>query len=284
MRVFKLVATLSCCVIVFALLNSPVGDLPPLGRFLNPFAGFWTNNRAQDVLPVSLEVPGLTSDVEILWDKRRVPHIVAQNLHDLFLTQGYVVARDRLWQMDFQARAAAGRLSEIVGAKALEHDRFRRRIGLATAAEQSLTRIMSDPESLMAAEAFSDGVNAWIDGLTRSTLPLEYKILDYEPEPWSPLKSALLLKAMSYTLTFRHSELSMTRTAEVLDKELMDQLYPERQPFVEPAIPAETRWGFTPLRSDSAAKADQPRRGIVRGADMRPKDPGYAPDEGVGGS
>jgi len=260
MRIFRLVATLACCVTIFVLLDSPVGGFPPLGRFLNPFSGFWTNNRAHDALPAALDVPGLIDEVDIVWDKRRVPHIVAGNLHDLYLAQGYVVARDRLWQMDFQSRAAAGRLSEIVGSKAVEHDRFRRRIGLPTAAEKCAALMMASPESRVAVEAFSAGVNAYIESLDRSQLPVEYKILDYEPEPWSPVKCALLLKSMAYTLTFRNSEHSMTKTAQVLDTGLMDLLYPELPSSMVEAPPAgsnawavsggKTHSGFPILCSD----------------------------------
>jgi len=257
MRVIRLVATLSCCAILFVLLNSPVGNFPPLGRFLNPFAGFWTNNRSQDVLPTVLTVPGLIDHVEVRWDERRVPHIIARNRHDLFMAQGYLVARERLWQMDFQSRAAAGRLAEILGPQAVEHDRFRRRIGLARAAGESLRQILDDPETRLAAESFSDGVNAWIDALSGSTIPLEYKILDYMPEPWSPFKSALLLKSMAYTLTFRNAELSMTRTAEYLGKDLMDLLYPEEVRCASPAVPAETQWGFIPT---PGARERRPKR------------------------
>lgn len=231
MRVFRLVATLACCVTIFVLLDSPIGGFPPLGRFLNPFAGFWTNSRANDVPPAVVNVPGLIDDVDIVWDNRRVPHIVARNLHDLYVAQGYVVARDRLWQMDFQARVASGRLSEIVGSKALESDRFHRRIGLPMAAEECAALMMADPDSRMAAEGFALGVNAYIEGLDRSQLPVEYKILDFEPEPWSPFKSALLLKSMAYTLTFRNSELSMTKAAHVLDSDLLNLFYPEGPPL-----------------------------------------------------
>jgi penicillin amidase len=263
---------------MFFVLDSPIGGLPPLGRFLNPFAGFWTNNRAQDAIPVTLEFPGLVDDVEIVWDTRRVPHIIAKNLSDLYFAQGYIVAMDRLWQMDFQVCVAAGRLSEIVGPKAVELDRFRRRIGLVTGAKKALAQVMENPESRRAVEAFAAGVNARIEQLDPSTLPVEYKILDWEPELWTPLKSALLLKSMTYTLTFRNSELSMTKTREVLGENLMELLYPEELPFSEPVVPAGTRWGFRPRAAVEASPGNRAELSKVQHWDNSPNGPGDLSD------
>lgn len=82
-----------------------------------------------------------------MYDELGVPHIFADNLEDVIYAQGYVEAKDRLWQMEFQTLAAAGRLSEIVGEKALPIDRFNRRIGILRAAKNSLIEIEKNPES-----------------------------------------------------------------------------------------------------------------------------------------
>src|SRR5262245_62763424 len=74
----------------------------------------------------TVRVPGLRADVKVLRDSWGVPHIYAESTDDLFFTQGYVMAQDRLWQMDIWRRAAEGRMSEIVGSAGLSRDRYAR--------------------------------------------------------------------------------------------------------------------------------------------------------------
>ena len=121
--------------------------IPPLGTFFNPFAGFWQNGTQADKMAAELELSGLQGKVTVVWDDRRVPHIFAENDPDLYYAQGYITARDRLWQMEFQTHAAAGRVSEIVGESALEFDKTRRRIGMVYAAENSVRGMQSEPEA-----------------------------------------------------------------------------------------------------------------------------------------
>ncbi|MDZ7309318.1 MAG: penicillin acylase family protein, partial [candidate division KSB1 bacterium] len=232
---------------VFSLLNFRQQGIPPLGKFLNPFAGFWQNHTGLDELPARLLLPGLQDTVHILWDDRRVPHIFAGNDHDLYFAQGYLTARDRLWQMEFQTHIAAGRLAEIVGASALEHDRFRRRVGMVYAAEHAVAAMRADSATWQAAEAYARGVNAWISNLPLRHLPLEYKILDYRPEPWTVMKSALLLKLMAWRLTSRNEEVVKSRTIALLGDSLTRVLHPDYPPFMEPIVPAGTSWSFVPV-------------------------------------
>ncbi len=233
---------------LFYLLNNVIGQVPPLGKFLNPFAGFWQNNTSTDEILANHEIPGLHEEVKIVWDDRRVPHIFARNEHDLYLTQGYITARDRLWQMEFQVLGAAGRLSEIIGARTIEYDRFRRRIGMVYAAERGLEMVFANPEAKLSIESFSEGVNAWISGLNKKNLPIEYKILNYEPEEWTPLKSVLLLKMFAWQLTFRSRDRIMSRTRAALGEALMEKLYPTFPPVMDPIIPKESEWKFTPRK------------------------------------
>jgi len=221
-------------------------DIPPPGKFLNPFTGFWQNNVSTDVLPTTLELKGLRETVRILWDDRRVPHIFAANTHDLFFAQGYCTARDRLWQMDFQARAAAGRLSEVAGAPALEADRFHRRIGLNVAAELVTRNSLTTPLVRDAVEAFCGGVNAWVNTLDERSLPVEFKILDYQPGEWTPLKTALIFSNFSRTLSFSSTDAALTNVRNILGDSVVSLLYPDVLPFVDPVIPRGTPWEFVP--------------------------------------
>lgn len=78
----------------------------------------------------TLNIKGLTGKVNIYFDENRIPHIEAENEEDLYFAQGFMVARDRLWQLDFQTRFAAGRLSEVIGEKAIDLDKYNRRMGM----------------------------------------------------------------------------------------------------------------------------------------------------------
>lgn len=255
MKWFRLTLLLAMNAALFWALNFPHGSLPPPGRLLNPFSGFWRNGTQTDNLPQQLALPGLRDSVAAVWDRRHVPHIFAGNLSDLYYAQGYLCARERLWQMDFQSRAAAGRLSEIVGTNTLEYDRFRRRIGMVWAAERMVEAIADTSEGYRYLQAYTDGVNAYIEQLDASRYPIEFKLLNYQPEPWTPVKSALILKLMAWDLTGRNYELPMTLTRRVLGDREMDRLYPFQPPFPEPVIPVGTRWEFSPLQSQSAANS-----------------------------
>ena len=148
--------------------NSRLGPLPPLGRFCNPFTGFWRNAEADHPKDGSLRIPGVHETVTVVYDKRGVPHIFAQNTHDLYLAQGFVTARDRLWQMEIQARAAAGTLAEVLGPTMVEKDRFQRRLGIPQSAAKDLELLMKDAEAWEAASAYSEGVNAYIGTLGKA--------------------------------------------------------------------------------------------------------------------
>ena len=111
-------------------LNTRMGSLPPIGKFLDPFHGYLSLVGSDNLNRLQLDVNGLQMPVTIQFDEMRIPHIFAENEHDLYFAQGYVMAFERLWQMEFQTYAASGRLSEIVGKKALGYDRFQRRIGM----------------------------------------------------------------------------------------------------------------------------------------------------------
>src|SRR5205085_9604716 len=113
-------------------------------------------------------------------------------------------AKFRLWQMEFQTMAASGKLSEILGpgpdSAFLNNDRSMRRLGMVYGAKRSLAEMQRDQQTKKQMAAYTDGVNYYISQLTQADLPLEYKLLNYLPEKWSPLKTALLLKYLSFDL------------------------------------------------------------------------------------
>ncbi len=222
--------------------NSRLGPLPPLGKFCNPFSGFWKNAESGIFKDQNLHIPGLHETVTVVFDKRGVPHIFAQNNHDLFLAQGYVTARDRLWQMEIQVMSAAGRLAEILGPSMVAHDRFQRRLGIPQGAERDLDLMFRHPDSWEAASAYSEGVNAYISSLKKSDYPLEYKLMDYAPRHWTALNTALLIKHMQWTLSGGGDDLPLTNTLKKFGPEFVRKFYPLHEPGVEPVIPTGTRW------------------------------------------
>ncbi|UCH38664.1 MAG: penicillin acylase family protein [Gammaproteobacteria bacterium] len=139
-------------------------------------------------------LPGLEAPVKVVRDANGVPHIHARNEHDLFFMQGRIHAEDRLFQMDLLRRTAAGTLAELVGPSALPNDIEARTIGLGRAAERSLAE--HSPPMLEILQAYSDGVNSFLDE-TGANLPPEYLALQLtEVEPWQPLDSVLVGKAL----------------------------------------------------------------------------------------
>ena len=123
------------------------------------------------------QAEGLRDEVSVYWDNQYIPHIFAQNEHDMFFAQGYVEASLRLWQMEFTIFAAAGRLSEILGDdpnlldKILEFDINQRRIGMIYGAENKLKAIEKNPDALALLEAYTNGVNTHINSLRYEDYP-----------------------------------------------------------------------------------------------------------------
>lgn len=223
------------------------GQVPPLGAFLDPLAGFWQNGRGDDRVLPDRDIPGVQGSVRVLWDDRRVPHIFAENTHDVYFVQGYLTARDRLWQMDFLARVAGGRLAEILGPDLVEHDRFRRRTGMVRAAESAVAAMQVHAETQAALDAYVAGVNAWITSLDRASLPLEYKLLDHAPEPWTTLHVALIEKYMAWSLTGHSTDEGVSYARSLLGAGAIETLYPRVSPRLDPVIPADTAWDFPPV-------------------------------------
>jgi len=186
----------------------------------------WCYSLARSALPQldgKLTVPSLTAPVRVTRDAHGAPTIEAANLQDLFFAQGYVTAQDRLFQMDGIRRFAAGELAEIVGPGQVEHDRQQKIMGLRQAARKTIE--IATPEDRARFEAYAHGVNAYIES-HRDRLPLEFRILHYAPQPWTPEDSALIGAYMveDLTITFRHA-LTREKILAKLGLELTADLY-----------------------------------------------------------
>ena len=255
MKWVRALVSLSLAAAAFWALDNRHGAFPALGKLLDPFSGFWQNGARSDDLPGTLAVPGLRDEVRVVWDDRRVPHIFAANDHDLYLAQGYVAAALRLWQMDFQSLYTAGRIAEIIGPPGVRQDIFSRRFGLPWAAERAVAVFRDDAATREIVEAFTAGVNARVRDLGSKGLPVEFKILDYRPEPWTDLKCVLLLKAMALTLASYNQDAALTAMRDALGQETVEALFPYVPPLVDPVIPPGTPLDFTPLEVPAAGPA-----------------------------
>jgi len=241
-------------------LNRPWGEkVPmPLGKFLSPQFGFWQNAESSDKnFDADLSFSDLKGKAEVYFDERLVPHVFAENDEDLYFIQGYLHAKFRLFQMDLQTRAAAGRASEIAGPKAVEYDKKKRRLGMVFAAENALKEIEKDPQSKAAFDAYTKGVNAYIESLSESTLPIEYKLLNFKPEKWSNLRTALLLKMMAEMLASdTENDLGYTEAKSVFSEEDLKKIYPQVPDSLLPIIPKGTVFDKPATISIPPATAD----------------------------
>lgn len=138
----------------------------------------------------------LESPVSVLRDDRGVPHVVANNEHDLYFAQGYVEASDRLFQMDLLRRFVSGELAEVFGPSALAHDESEREVPVRAIVQAQWQRLDSHSRELLG--AFSDGVNA---AMEREPLPIEFRILAYRPRAWTPQDSLVVAMATVLDLT-----------------------------------------------------------------------------------
>jgi len=243
MKYFKFGLSLLLALGIFYALNTKLGSIPPIGKFLSPSQGVWQNEKTESTTG-SIEINALLDKVTVHYDEQLIPHIFAQNDLDLYRAQGFITAKHRLWQMEFQTYAAAGRLSEIIGEKALNYDRTQRRKGMGFGAENALEKMKEDPGILKFLEAYSEGVNTYIHSLDVKNYPVEYKLLDYKPEPWTPKKTALLLMYMTDMLCGKDYDLEYTNALREFGKDRFDLLYPDFFDVIDPIIPKETDWSF----------------------------------------
>ncbi len=228
----------------------------PLGRFLGPQHGIWQNAEpVEQDFNEHLSFPQLQGTATVYLDDRLVPHIVADNDEDAYFIQGYLHARFRLWQMEFQTYAAAGRLSEIVGDVALGYDRGKRRLGMVYAAENMLHAMEANPLTKKLIDSYTAGVNAYISTLPVSKLPVEYKLLGYSPEQWTNLKTALFVKQMSQTLAGASDDLPMTKAKAFFGDKALRILFPQIADSLDPVIPKGTL--FAPASVVPAAPASK---------------------------
>jgi penicillin G amidase len=241
--------------------NSKWGAIPPLGKFLSPQQGFWQNAEAADHnFSGTVKNNKISEKAAVHFDSRLVPHLFADKDEDAYFMQGYLHARFRLWQMEFQTRAAAGRIAEVLGndPRYVRFDREQRRMGMVFGAENAVREMEANPVSKPVIDAYTAGVNAYINSLTESTLPIEYKLLDYKPELWSNLKIALFIKLMSNDLAGRgySRDLEFSSVKSIFGENAVNLLYPQLSDSSHPIVPKGTRFDTAKVKVKKPITAD----------------------------
>ena len=249
MKFIKPALTLTLLIFIVYWLNSGrnIGNvnLPALGPLLSPYHGYVQSAESpSDFKNKSFKLPELDGPVTVIYDQEFVPHIYAGSTMDAMFVQGYVQASQRLWQIDMTTRSAGGRLSEILGERLLERDQLQRRKGLVSGAIQNLAEIEKNPVSNEILEKFVAGVNYYISSLKPKDYPIEYKLMNFAPEPYSKLKIALYFKSMEQTLNSYESDLESTNTLSWLGQETYELLYPDHIPDESPVIPTSVKYDF----------------------------------------
>jgi penicillin G amidase len=184
----------------------------------------------------TVSVAGLTAPVNVTRDSHGVPAITAASLEDLFFAQGYVTAQDRLWQMDMTRRYASGRLSEVLGSRAVESDVRQRTLLMPLIAERAAAALPARERGYF--EAYARGVNAYIVS-HRNRLPAEFHVLHYSPQPWTVVDSLLVGSSMSEMLNLETLQAGLTREAIIakIGPELAADLYPNSSFRDHPPVP-----------------------------------------------
>jgi penicillin amidase len=219
--------------------------LSPAESYLDRFAALsgpvW--ERATGRAGGTVESP--YGEATVTYDEYGVPTIAAEDELAGYFAIGYTQGTDRLFQMDLFRRQLRGELSAVVGEATLESDRFHRRLNFSKAARVTWERLQGT-EAEAPVRAFVEGVNA---AREREALPIEFGLLEYEPDPWTPADTLLMEKQISWGLTGSFRTLRQATLADTLDSELFAELFPDRfehdAPIIREDIAGEV-WGRAP--------------------------------------
>lgn len=208
------------------------GLFTPARSYLDRFAPLSGSVWESAVRDRPTDVPNPYGPATVTYDEYGVPHVSADNEMALYFAVGFVQAEDRLFQLDLLRRVMRGEIAEVVGEVALESDRFNVSMDFLGAAEATWGHV-SDTAAGPPIEAFAEGVNASRD---RRPLPVEFSLLDYEPDPWTPVDSMLMEKQISWGLTGSFEPLHRATLRDALGPETTAELFPKRLDHETPIL------------------------------------------------
>jgi penicillin amidase len=176
---------------------------------------------------ISIKCPKLQDEVKIKYNKIGIPHIYSNNEPDLFFGIGYASAENRLWQMDYLRKISQGRLSEIFGEKYILTDKFFRALDFKSIIDSTWLHL--DAQSKLILENYSNGVNLFIQK-NISNLPLEFSLLDYKPEDWSPKDCLYILKLFAFEFNTNFwTDINFGEIANIYGDRFAEKLLPNYQ-------------------------------------------------------
>jgi penicillin amidase len=193
-------------------------------------AVLWLRSAAKAALPQldgDVHLSGLSAPVTVRRDAHGVPHIDAASQDDLLVAQGYVTAQDRFWQMDASRRNSNGELAEVMGPALIQHDKTERVLQIRLTAQRVYSNLPTGDRRRL--DDYARGVNLFIAQCEQSnSLPVEFRVLHYRPQPWTSVDSISVGLAMVQTLdTHIATKLSRARVAAKLQSPALEaDLYP----------------------------------------------------------
>ncbi len=173
----------------------------------------------------NIHLTQLTDEVQVYRDSFAIPHVFARNETDLYIAVGYLMAQDRLWQMDLLRRVTMGRLAEVLSDDLVDVDQLMRSLQMTKKSTEIYHQ--ANPALKQCMEAFCTGVNQYIVDSQRS-LPIEFKLLGYKPEPWKPVHSINLIGYMAWDLsTGWPNELTLFKINQAVNNEHFSFFLPD---------------------------------------------------------
>ncbi len=212
MKILKRILSIILLVIVLAMAGGMI--------FLNS-----VKTRALPDYNQGFDLTSLSAPVTVFRDSLGIPHIYADNEEDLYRTVGYVMAQDRLWQMDLLRRITTGRLSEVLDPGLVEADLLFRALEFSKKSQRVMAQ--TDPRILLSLEAFTDGVNQFIEQ-NQKHLPFEFTMLGYKPDPWELVHSFNLIGYMAWDLSSGwNTDMALYKIQQVVSDTLFQELLPD---------------------------------------------------------
>ncbi|MFB6081445.1 MAG: penicillin acylase family protein [Halanaeroarchaeum sp.] len=215
-----------------------------LDRFAPLSGSVWRSARADR--PEHVDSPYGTASVR--YDDYGVPAVDADDEAALYFAVGYLHGTDRLFQMDLQRRQMLGDLSAVVGDVTLDSDEFHVKMEFARAAEATWSHLAGTHTGDLV-EAYAEGVNA---ARGDGPLPVEFSLLEYEPDPWTPTHTMLMEKQISWGLTGSFRTLRVASVADAFGSDVAGSLFPTRLDHDTPIL----RGGSTERDASDPAPAD----------------------------
>lgn len=243
MRVFFSVLLIVVGILMSLFLNGNIlksSGLPPLGKLFNPYHGIWSSLEEDR----EIVLKGKDGDVEILIDKRGVPHIYAQSMADAFLGQGYIEARDRTFQMQFIRQAALGRLSEYFGDRTMGYDKWARKKGIPSFVKEFSRDFRAAPQVMANYQPYIDGANIYISKLPKGKFPYESKLLNVDVEEWNIESVAAVFKYMGNMLAGGNDAIENTNVRALLGDTMYYRYFKEIEEKETPVIPMVDQYEF----------------------------------------